>query len=410
VGFAALAGAVALSRSATPAVLGRYSTTLFAYQLVNLAALGLLVAPKGRGLGYALVVVSTFVAPVNEAVRQWPAVQLLLPALRGLAAWALVAAEFDRFRATRRARGLVVSAAVALACLSALDLALYARVAATTGFDEDYEGYRDRYDLAAVTPDDVVIAGDSFVWGHGVAKPQRFGNVLERLYADEGRRVRVFSLGVRGAGPDRYVASLDRVPAGKRLGVAVFSFYPNDIAPRPKPRAQALVWAETTSWTLGRSSLTFRVLHDALGMLEAPSLDAYHASLVADFRPDDPSFPRRRAALLGSMESFARLAREHSDTRPLFLLIPLLVDFSSYPLISAHADLRAAAEALGFDVLDLTPAFRNKLGDGRAYRVRPGDNHFDARVHALVAALIKEHLDARPDTTALGRSQPPDRR
>src|SRR4051812_23908703 len=86
VAFACLAGAVAASRSAHPVVLGRYSRSLFAYQLFNALTLAALVAPGGvarvRHAGYALVVVSTFVAPQNEAVRQWPAVQAALPALR----------------------------------------------------------------------------------------------------------------------------------------------------------------------------------------------------------------------------------------------------------------------------------------------------------------------------------------
>ena len=81
-------------------------------------------------------------------------------------------------------------------------------IATTKGFDEDYEGYRDRYALSRVTPDDVVIVGDSFVWGHGVRKSEWFGNVLERLYADAGHPRQVYSLGVRGAGLERYDESL----------------------------------------------------------------------------------------------------------------------------------------------------------------------------------------------------------
>ncbi len=75
-----------------------------------------------------------------------------------------------------------------------------------------------------------------------------------------------------------------------------------------------------------------------------------------------------------------------------------MVNFRPYPLESDHEALRKTAEGLGYDVLDLLPAFRAELGDGSKYRVHPGDNHFDARVHALVAALIKGHLDARTRT------------
>ncbi len=397
--FAGLAGAAALTRSASPAVLGRYSTTLFAYQLGNVAALACLLAParreRVRWIGYGLAVASTFLAPSNEAIRQWPGIQAILPALRLLIAWAIVGAEFDRFRRRRRTRGIALGVGFALAALSLLDLALWAWVASTSGFDEDYEGYRDRYAMASVTPDDVVLVGDSFVWGHGVARSERFGDVLQGLYAREGRPLRVYSLGVRGAGTAGYLESLARVPEDRRAGVVIVSFYPNDIAPRPRPRAKVLARLERLTWALGRSSLTFRGLHDLLGRIESPSLDRYHQSVIDDYRRDDPTFPARWDELAGSLDRLARMADRRSATRPILLVLPLMVDFRAYPLARAHDDLRRTAEGLGFDVLDLYPAFRDALGDGSRFRVRPGDNHFDARVHGLVADLLKRYLDGR---------------
>ncbi len=151
------------------------------------------------------------------------------------------------------------------------------------------------------------------------------------------------------------------------------------------------------SWRLGWSSLSFRLLHDLLGKNEIPSLDHYHRQVIEDFRRDEATFPRRWADLVRSITEFERLAQRRSTSRPLFLIIPLMVDFRAYPLSQAHDDLRRAAEDAGYDVLDLLPAFRSALGDGSKFRVSPNDNHFDARVHELVAALIKRHLDGRED-------------
>jgi hypothetical protein len=83
-----------------------------------------------------------------------------------------------------------------------------------------------------------------------------------------------------------------------------------------------------------------------------------------------------------------------------------MVDYHNYPLTDAHEDLRAEAEKLGYDVLDLLPAFRAELVDGSRFRVARNDNHFDARTHELVGTLIKSHLDARPETSGLGRPDP----
>jgi hypothetical protein len=402
--FAGLAVAAALTRSETPTVLGRYSKLLFAYEVGNVATLALLLAParwgRVRWAGYGLAVASTFLAPINEAVRQLPGIQAALPIVRLLIAWAIVAVEFDRFRRRRPVRGLALGVGFALAALSILDLALWAWVAATSGFDEDYGGYRDRYDMASVTPNDVVIVGDSFVWGHGVAKAERFGDVLQSLYAREGRPLHVYSLGVRGAGLSDYLGSLARVTEGRKAGAVIVSFYPNDLPPRPKPRPRAFLLIERATWALGRSSLTFRGLHDLLGRIESPNLGRYHQSVIDDYRRDDPTFPARWAELTASLDRIARSATERSRSKPILLILPLMVDFRAYPLADAHTALRATAERLGFDVLDVYPAFSDALGDGAAYRVRPGDNHFDARAHALVAELLKRHLDSRSGSSA----------
>jgi hypothetical protein len=400
-GFLGLVIASALSRSDSPTVLGRYSTLSFGYQVLNLAIAALLALPSrwvgtgARQVGYALVVVSTFLAPVNGAIRNWPGTGAAMPALRLLAAGALIAVEFDRYRAGKSTRGVIVGAAALLVAVSILDLALWVRVWSSSGFEEDYGGFRDRYALGAITPDDIVLVGDSFVWGHGVPKEKRFGDMLERLYAREGRRVRVYSLGVRGAGPSRYLESLALVPPDRRAGVVILSFYPNDMGPRPRPRSRALHLIQLATWRLGWSSLSFRVLHDLLGKLEIPSLDHYHRQVVEDFQRDESTFPRRWEDLIRSITEFEHLARQRSTSRPLFLIIPLMVDFRDYPLSQAHGDLRKAAEGAGYDVLDLLPAFLSALGDGARFRVSRNDNHFDARVHELVATLIKRHLDGR---------------
>jgi hypothetical protein len=186
------------------------------------------------------------------------------------------------------------------------------------------------------------------------------------------------------------------------VGLVILAFYPNDLEPRPRSPARTVRLLQRVTWPLGRSSLTIRVVHDLLGKLERPTVASYHRDLIADYRRDEPTFPARWAALIDALDRFARRARTHSARPPLLLIIPLMVDFRAYPLGEAHARLRASAGRLGYDVLDLLPTFRETLVDGEPYRVSPQDNHFDARVHDLVARLIKQHLDARPDTAGLG--------
>jgi hypothetical protein len=397
-GFLGLTVASALSHSAVPVVLGRYSVPFFGYQLVNLAILSLLAIPMrwrvARPLGAILVIGSTFLAPTNEAVGHMPGLLVDLPALRLLAGFALVAYEFDRFRADRRqARGAVAGLGAAVVVLSLFDLGFWVATRSRPDFRENLEGFRDRYDLKGVTAHDVLLVGDSFVWGDGVAKGQKFGDVLERLYARDGRRVRVFSLGIRGAGPAEYVQSLSQVPEGREAGVVIFSFFPNDIAPRARPRSRLQRCIQSATWPLSRSSLSFHALHDLVGRIETPGIAYYHQMMIGDYRQDDPTFPARWGALIDALGRFARLSRERCPNPPLLLIIPFMVDYHDYLLAQAHRELAPAAEGLGYDVLDLFPSFR----------ASPNDIHCDARVYALIAERLKEYLDARPSAAGLGR-------
>jgi len=171
----------------------------------------------------------------------------------------------------------------------------------------------------------------------------------------------------------------------------IFSFYPNDIEPRPRSRATAR--ALDLTWSLGRSSPTFRLAHDVLAKLDIPSVAAYHASVVEDHDAADPTRERRWNDLTDALRRFKAAAAERSEAPPILMLIPLMVDFRSYPIPDVHARVAQAGAAMGYDVLDLLPPFRETLVDGDRYRVGPADNHFNAVVHDLVARLLRDRLE-----------------
>jgi lysophospholipase L1-like esterase len=97
-----------------------------------------------------------------------------------------------------------------------------------------------------------------------------------------------------------------------------------------------------------------------------------------------------------SIARFRELALARSDAPPLFLILPLMVDFRTYPLRAAHERLQALARRRGFEVLDLLPLFTERLVDGNRHLAAPNDNHFDAATHALVANALHDALRATP--------------
>ena len=54
----------------------------------------------------------------------------------------------------------------------------------------------------------IMVLGDSFVAAKQVAKDDRFTELLQKKFAEEGDPVRVFNLGKSGSGPDAYLARL----------------------------------------------------------------------------------------------------------------------------------------------------------------------------------------------------------
>src|SRR5262249_1783010 len=118
--------------------------------------------------------------------------------------------------------------------------------------------YRTTYDLVKVKDQDIVLVGDSFVWGAGVLLEQRFGDVLERRLQAGGSRARVYSLGVVGANVGGYIRQIQDIPATARAKHVIICFYANDMIPRSTLQNSL----EQVSVAVGRGSIALRMVAD----------------------------------------------------------------------------------------------------------------------------------------------------
>ncbi len=394
--YPAVAGFLVTSR--TPQLLGRYSLGLACFLVWNilLGFLTLVVwrvgSARGRNAVLVLVLGSTFLVPMNGELRAMVGMAAVLPLIRLFAAVALLLGAFEQYRAckTRRAvLALPLGAAFVLVSLTDFGLLAWSRAAPS---EEASEGrFREVYDLGRVAFDDILITGDSFVWGAGVANDESFGNQLAILERKEGRPTRVYNLGVVGGDVRDATASLSLVPEGLKARRVVLAVYLNDMPGVWTAREQ--VRAALTS--LGEGCPTLRFVGDRLGKISTPDVDTYHREVIRSFDRAEPSYPARFQVLESHVRQFREVAAARADARPVFLILPLMVDFGDYPLAEAHRDLARLAEGFGYEVLDLLPVFRERLGDGRRFRAAPNDNHFDAATHALVARTLKEFLEKK---------------
>jgi lysophospholipase L1-like esterase len=395
--FAYVVAGLMAARSEAPIVFGRYS-----YQAAALIAVCLLMylavaaalrrrdsesADQGLVMGLALVtlVALTFVVTGSNAVQRLPLVEYVLPAVRVLAAVALIALVAARARAAGAPAGPLLGASMVLLVWASGDFIIAAATRnAPPHAQASSLAFREPVDLRALPRDAVVLIGDSFVWGQGVEVHETFGAQLEGRLRERGRTARVQSLGVVGAGLRTYLDVVASLPRDRPVDRIALVFYMNDM-----PAALRLTDTFRNQMiTLGVGSPTLRIVGDLAGRRLTPTLDAYHAQVARDYDAADPTYPARWATLGRQLREFAEQAATRSRGTPLLVVLPLMVDFASYPLGDAHERLGDLGRELGYEVVDLLPVFRDELGDGGRHRVSPQDNHFDPATHAVVARAL----------------------
>jgi len=381
-----------LARSEVPIVLGRYSFSFFVFILVNLSVIGLILWAWRRHhhsllqFGFLALIGMTVLLPMNNQLRYLTGVVALMPAVRLTAGIGCALAEFDRHR--RRAvppRPFWIVLGVAFFALSLVDYALVAVLA--IGDRSPEGGLRVEYDLREVSDRDVVLVGDSFVWGEGVQLDERFGNRLEALFDEAGERTRVYSLGETGIGLLQYEALLSEV-APRQAGQVIVAFYMNDMPPPEMLRRRVQDFAEA----FGRGFASARLVGDKLARLLSGDVHAYHRFVTESYDETSDTYEARWSLLQERIRTLGHLSAERSSRPPLLMIIPIMVDFRDYPLVDAHRQVAEVAREAGFDVEDLLPVFEEALVDGDAHRASPDDNHFDARTHELVARTLYRRI------------------
>ncbi len=293
---------------------------------------------------------------------------------------------------------------------------------------------------------DVVVVGDSFVFGTLVDAEDAFAARLGRMLGAEGGPCRVLNLGVPSTSPPQYNRMLE-LGMRYRPELVVYAFFANDFSYESLPAVRRLSANETwrrrpedeglcyealpplvrlnhwRKWLTNHlltiqlvKSLASRHIYGRQGYPVA--IDAQRYYLLADTswwgRWLDPG----RLQVRRSIEANCALAREaaafaeRQGTRIVFVLIPsreqVLAPFLPDTLASrVHAPayeatygaLAACLRADGLPVLDLTEALRRAVARGRKVYFS-FDGHFDESGHEVAASALAAFLrpleQARP--------------
>jgi hypothetical protein len=272
--------------------------------------------------------------------------------------------------------GLGIGAVVLLTALIDFSFSSAARLFATDKESQIYGTYRTAMDLGNVSEEDIVLVGDSMVWGAGVPIEQRFGDVLERKLGGP----RVYSLGIIGTGVGDYHRQILDIPAGKRARHVVVFFYANDMPPLANLRDSL----EKVSVVAGRRSFTARVLLDLVRFAITPTPELYAQMLLDSFAKGNTTFEFRWSLLEHGLRILYQRATERSLERPTLVILPMLVDFAA-SFHEPHRRVAELAEQIGFRVLDATPSFLSVDQKLEHFRAASNDLHLNERGNAIIA-------------------------
>ena len=269
-------------------------------------------------------------------------------------------------------------------------------------FTNNRSGFRGRDLPEERTPASfrVVVLGDSFTYGVGVADaetlPAQLESALSERSGDLG--VEVINLGEPGIETARELAHL-RKQRELRPDVVVLAYVLND-ASRAEGvgqwnRAADLVMLRPqhleagAASTLSRSAL-FRFVQHRLARRRA-----HTHTLAAYLETFDPEVNAEGLAETEAVLRELQAEVEAGGAQLLIALYPILYQLGDdYPLEAAHRKLGEIFDRLGIPWIDLRmAAFADQ--NAEALRVHPLDHHPNALAHGLAARAIADELTRR---------------
>lgn len=237
----------------------------------------------------------------------------------------------------------------------------------------------------------IVVLGDSFMFGHGVADDSTCVRHLERaLNARGGPPVEVINASHIGYNTARQRVLLDSLGLRFQPDLVLLSYVLND------PEEHYLTYPALLPGSLGRAmewsafyyltrAIAFRVL---VATGRSPDYESY---LKAMFDPRLPSWQRHREALHGIV------ADARGAGAPVVAAVWPFAQrghaFTPYVYAREHAMAVAAVRESGAEVVDLYPVFaRDRYED---FALSIADSHPNDRAHRLAAGVIAAFLAGR---------------
>ncbi len=232
----------------------------------------------------------------------------------------------------------------------------------------------------------IVVVGDSYTWGQGLADNERFSNVLETLL---GPHYEVLNFGLPGHTMPEHLGELD-VVLKLRPDFVLLQLYINNFETagmrRPNP---AHLLPQDLDARLSRSSVVYQILNDRFAQLQEALgvVDSYDGYLTRYL--ENPESPDARESF-GMLRQFFERARAAGvpSGAVLFPAADAMGPFgSNYPFTFIHDHVKAVCTDAHVECLDLMPLFAS-LADPQTTWITPVDAHPNATTNRRAAQAI----------------------
>jgi lysophospholipase L1-like esterase len=232
----------------------------------------------------------------------------------------------------------------------------------------------------------IVVVGDSFTWGQGIEREERFSNLVEQLL---GPRFEVFNFGIPGDDMPEHLTRLAQALAVSPDFV-LLQIYTNDFETKEmkRPRSYPLLPEPLDSRLLARSLLYLLMQQQWTRFQEMVGIsESYVHYMERNLR--DPDAPNGREAF-GQLREF--FDRAHSAGVPAGAVLFPATDAlgpkgTAYPFGYLHDGVRRICTDEHVRCLDLLPLF-STFRDPRALWVGPFDAHPNATANRRAAYEI----------------------
>jgi lysophospholipase L1-like esterase len=226
----------------------------------------------------------------------------------------------------------------------------------------------------------ILVLGASITLGWGVKEEQTLTSLLEQKFANQGQQAQVLNAGIGNYNTERYVQHFLKDLTGLKPTDIVVHYFLRDAEKLDAGGGNFFLRNSQLAVTLW---IAINRVFGAQG--EQSILDHYKAVY-------DPG-----AEGYKTMEKSLLLLSEYAKANNIKLTLAMVPDvhnLSDYPFKDIHERMKVVAEGLGYEFVDLLPAF-GRLSPKEVWAM-PGDPHPNALGHKLMADALFSVISRAP--------------